>query len=94
MLSPFVVHRKSFDFDSLISIDATRLFNDRFFVRFHVGWEENETFFIRVGKPAPSIRVFTNLEGKPLRESPERTIFVIDSKTVSCFPNRDSIFTS
>ena len=36
--------------------------------------EENKTFFIRVWKPFPSKRVLKNLERKPERESPKRTI--------------------
>jgi len=45
-------------------------------VRSHIGWEENRVFFIRGWKPLPSRHVLKtlNLEGKPERESPKRTI--------------------
>ena len=43
-------------------------------VRSHIGWEENKTLFIRVWKPLPSRQCFKNLEAKPERKSPKRTV--------------------
>jgi len=36
--------------------------------------EDNETFFIRVWKPLPSIRVLKTLRGSPKEKTPKRTI--------------------
>ena len=47
---------------------------ERWIVRSHIGWAENETFFINAWKPPSRRRMLKNLEGKLERESPKRTV--------------------